>query len=78
MLKENLSPKEYPEAFPPAQQSAAKSKVFNTLRVNSSLSRLYAAYFLCTGRNPFTTKNLQARSEFFFDPHLTHNQLKGK
>jgi hypothetical protein len=78
MLKENLSPKEYPEAFPPAQQATAKSKFFNTLSVNSSLSILYAACFLCTGRNPFSAKNLQARSEFFFDPHLTHNQLKGK
>jgi len=27
MLKENLSPKEYPEAFPPAQQSAIRRQV---------------------------------------------------
>jgi cell pole-organizing protein PopZ len=76
MLDQNISLKEYLETLPQADQSAAKSELFNIFRVNPWLSKLYGAYFLCTGRNPFSIKNLQTRSELFFDPDLT--QGKGK
>jgi len=76
MLDKKISLKEYIESLSPALQTAVKSELFNIFRINPWLSRLYGAYFLCTGCNPFEIKNIQHRSEIFFDPNSDSIQPK--
>jgi hypothetical protein len=78
MLDSNISLKEYVESLPPADQSIIKSEIFNIFRLNPWLSKLYAAHFAYTGRNPFEIKNIQPRSEFFFEADSTLTHPKGK
>ena len=68
----NFRLKEYLETLPPAAQSVAKSELSNILRVNPWLSKLCGAYFQTTGCNPFHVKNLQPRSEIFFNQNLAN------
>jgi hypothetical protein len=70
MLDEAISLKEYLESLPPAAQSAAKSELLNIFRANPWVPRLYGAYFVHTGCNPFEIKTMQPRSEIFFDLNL--------
>jgi hypothetical protein len=74
MTNRNISLKKYLQTLPPAQQSAAKSQLLNIFHLNPWLSRLYGAYFLSTGCNPFEIRNMQPRSEFFFDLNLANRK----